>query len=318
MARLDDERDNLLAAHAWCGRFDDGQELGVRLVSSIKQYWFNRGLLGLARGMTLEALSRAPARSRARGRALYDAGQMGCWMGMFLEAREQLEESLSIAREDGDKAAVARVLQPLAIACFTLRDLAAARAHWEEAATLAREEGGPRNIAAALNGLAQLHRLEGDLDAAQALYEQVLGLARELEDRSSIAIALLNLAMTLIDRGHAGRARPMLVEALAIAEETGSKPVGQSVLEVCAGLAALQEEWDCAARFYGAAEAEAARTGIRRDAADESFLAPRVAKSREALGTTNFDAAEAGGRALAYEEALGEARAWLQETAPTR
>ena len=108
----------------------------------------------------------------------------------------------------------------------------------------------------------------------------------------------------------------MLREALAIAEETGSKPVGQSVLEVCAGLAALQERWDFAARFYGAAEAEASQTGIRRDPADEAFLKPRVAKSRATLGAA-FEAAEKAGRALPYDVALREARAWLHEVPVT-
>jgi hypothetical protein len=32
---------------------------------------------------------------------------------------------------------------------------------------------------------------------------------------------------------------------------------------------------------------------------------------REALGTEAFDAAQAAGRALAYEQAIAEARAWL-------
>jgi hypothetical protein len=118
--------------------------------------------------------------------------------------------------------------------------------------------------------------------------------------------------MTSIDRRLAGGARAMVSEALAIAEETGSKPVGQSVLEVCAGLAALLEQWESVARFYGAAEAEAANTGLRRDPADEAFLAPRVARSREVLRAA-FEPAEAGGRALPYDEALGEARAWLRE-----
>lgn len=317
MARLDQERDNILAAHAWCGRAEGGQELGLRLVSSVKQYWIHRGHLGLARGMMVEALARAPARSRARQRALFDAGQVACFMGLFRQAREQLEEGLSIARESDDRNAVAQVLQPLGMACAALQDLPAARAHLEEAVALAREHGGARNLAAALNGLAQLHRLEGDLEAARGLYGQVLDLARGLEDRISVAIALLNLAMTSIDRGLGQDARALLVEALAIAEETGSKQVGQSALEVCAGLAALRGEWEGAARLYGAAEAESARTGIRRDAVDESFVAPRMAEARAALGDAAFGAAEAAGRALAYEEALRAARARLAGLEPT-
>jgi hypothetical protein len=94
---------------------------------------------------------------------------------------------------------------------------------------------------------------------------------------------------------------------------TGSKPVGQSVLEVSSGLAALQQDWPRAARFYGAAEAEAARTGIRRDPADEAFLAPRVESARAAAGPVAFSTLESAGRGLAYDEALSEAWDWLNE-----
>ena len=180
---------------------------------------------------------------------------------------------------------------------------------------MARELGNQREIAAALNVLAQLLRSEGELDAAEPLYEQGLALARELQDRESIAIGLLNLAMVSVDRALRDRARPMLLEALAIADEIGSKRTGQCVLEVSAGLAALREEWGAAARFFGAAQAQAEQTGLQRDPADEAFLAPRIDAARKALGASGFAAAEAAGHALGYPEALGELRAWLEKRA---
>ena len=176
---------------------------------------------------------------------------------------------------------------------------------------MARELGNKRELATALNVLAAIHRVEGRLDVAEPLYENVVALARELGDRESIAIGLLNLAMASIGRGSSDRARELLLEALAIAEEIGSKQTGQSVLEVSAGLAALRKEWRYAARFYGAAEAQAEQTGLRRDPADEAFLLPLVANARAALNEFDFAEADAAGRALPYGSALVEARAWL-------
>jgi hypothetical protein len=103
----------------------------------------------------------------------------------------------------------------------------------------------------------------------------------------------------------------LLLEALAIAEEIGSRAVGQSVLEVAAGLAAARQEAERAARFYGAAEAQAAQSGLHRDPADEVFLKPLVAKAWAALGDAAFAAAEDSGRILAYEAAIADARGWL-------
>jgi len=99
LERLDVERENLLSAHAWCAHAAEGQELGLRLVAMLKQYWQRRGLLGLAYGVMLEALARAPARSRPRCRTLFDAGQVGYFLGLYGEARAHLEESIAIGRE---------------------------------------------------------------------------------------------------------------------------------------------------------------------------------------------------------------------------
>jgi predicted ATPase/class 3 adenylate cyclase len=314
LARLDQERENLLAAHAWCDRAEEGAELGLKLVHSVKLYWLNRGLLGLGHTVTVDALGRSRAKERnfARSRGLFGAGQLCLFMGRYGAAHEYLQESLAIAREIGDLQRVAAALQPLGLASLGRGELAAAHGYLEEALALAREMGDKRELAAAINGLAQLHRVEGDLDKAEPLYQRVLALGRELGDRETIAIGLLNLAMVAIGRGLGDRARGVLLEVILIAGEIGSKPAGQSVLEVSSGLGSLSEEWQRAARFYGMAEAQAACTGIHRDAADEAFLKPLVAKALEALGPAAFAAAETAGHALSYEEAMVEAREWLE------
>jgi predicted ATPase/class 3 adenylate cyclase len=314
LARLDLERENLLAAHARCDNAENGAELGLRLVHAVKPYWLNRGLLGLGHRVTLEALTRAGAQERtlARWGGLADAGQVAFFMGRYREARTYLEESLAIAREIGDTRSVAAVLQPLGMACLGEGDVPTARVHLREGLALARKLGNKRELAAATNALAQLHRMEGALDAAEPLYEQFLTLARDLRDREIIAIGLLNLAMVSIGRRAADRAREMLLEVLSIAEEIGSKAAGQSLLDVAAGLAALREKWERAALFFGAAEAQTAQTGLHRDPADEAFLAPLIATAREEFGSAAFGAAEAAGHSLSYEEAIVQVRTWLE------
>ena len=312
LSRLDTELENLLAAHAWCDRAAGGAELGLKLANLVRPYWFKRSLLGLGHRVTVEALNRGEtARSFARCRGLFEAGQMSAFMGRYREAQNYLEESLAIARHIDDKRRVAVVLQPLGMSYLGQGDLATARRYLEEAMASAEALGEPREIAAALNALGQLGRVEGNLDAAGTLHERFLAIARRLEDRELIAIGLLNLAMLAIGRGAGESSRHLLLEALAIAEELGSKAAGQSLLEVAAGLAAIRQEAERAARFYGAAEAQGAESGLRRDPADEIFLAPLVARARAALGAAAFAAAEQAGRVLPYDAAMAEARAWL-------
>jgi predicted ATPase/class 3 adenylate cyclase len=316
MRKLDLDRENLLAAHHWCDHAEGDGERGLRLVRSIQVYWFTRGLLGLGLQLALEALARpgAQAHNFIRCRGLAGAGQLALYMGKYAEARHYLEESLAIAREIRDASRVAAVLQPLGMAALGEGDLATARERLQEAVMLANTGGNKREIAAALSAQAQLRRAEGALDDAQSLNERALALSRAQGDQESIVIALLNLAMVAIGRGTAVPARDMLLQAMAIAEAHGSKPGGQCAIDVSAALAAMVAQWSQAARLFGAGEGQAAQTQIHRDPADEMFLAPLIAKVREALGAEAFNRAERDGKALPFESALAEARAWLERS----
>jgi tetratricopeptide (TPR) repeat protein len=171
--------------------------------------------------------------------------------------------------------------------------------------------GDKAGISNAANSLAELHYLEGDLDVAEPLYEENLTLQRERGNSGAITIALFNLAKVSVGRGSGDRARRLLLEALPIVEAIGSKWMGQDLLEAATALAAFLEEWERAARFYGALQVQMERMGRRRVPADEAFLMPLIARTREALGAEAFAAAVDAGRALGYESALGEVRSWL-------
>ena len=312
LARLDAERENLLTAHAW-GDHSGAPDLGLRLASALKPYLFNRGMLGLAYRITAEALARIPEQDQSveRCRSLFDAGQICYFMGRYGDAGRYLEECLAVARALGDSQSIARALQPLGLSYVGQGNLAAARVHLEEALTLARSQGDKRQVAAALNALGQLRRVEGALDESEPMYAQALALAHEIGDRETTAVGLLNLAMVDVERGTTESARRRLVDVLRISDEIGSKPAGQSVVEVCAGMAALEGDWLRAARFFGAAEEQTSYTGISRDPADDAYLRPLIERARRTASDDAFASAEQAGRALTYEDVIAEARAWL-------
>jgi predicted ATPase/class 3 adenylate cyclase len=314
--RLDRELENLLAAHVWCDRAVGGTGLGLQLVISIKFYLLSRGLLALGERLAVEALLRPLAQTselwRCRGLAV--AGQFLFYRGRYGEARQHLAESLTVARRMGDQARVASALQPLGMACLGDGDLDSARAYLEEAVDLAGQHCDQLSLAAAINALAQLYRVEGRLEEAEPLCERVLSIARVLGDQDSIAVALLNKAMLTIARGASAGVEQTLIEVLEIAQTIGSRPVGQSVLEVASAFACLLGDANAAARFFGAAEAQAQSTGLRRDPADSAFLLPLIARVRDALGDAVYAEAERSGRSLSYADAIGEARSWLQDS----
>ena len=86
---------------------------------------------------------------------------------------------------------------------------------------------------------------------------------------------------------------------------------GQIALATCAALAASFRKRESAARLHGAAESQAEASAYHPEPTFEQILAPLIARTREALGTPAFAVAKAAGRALSYEDAMAQARAWL-------
>jgi tetratricopeptide (TPR) repeat protein len=134
LARLDVERENLLSAHLGCERAERGGELGLRLVSAMKQYFFKRGLLGLGHRVMAETLAHPGAQMRnvERSRALFGVGQVCNALGRYAEALTYLEESLAIAREIGDRTRRPR-FSNRGLALEGLGDVAGARTYLDEA-----------------------------------------------------------------------------------------------------------------------------------------------------------------------------------------
>ncbi len=311
--RIDLERENLLAAHAWCGRAEDGADPGLRLACSTADYWMHRGGLELGYRMTTEALMRASAqvRSPARCRALLRAGEFAGCLRLYADGQGYLEECVSIGRQLGDEARVTWALVFLGDQLSYQGKRPEARRRLEEAVSMGRRLARKDLLGSALNSLAEIHRLEGDLDQAEPLYEESLAIAREIGGIRLAIISLINLASVSIARGSQNRPTELLLEALPLVEQSGSRSLGVDMLRFAAGVAALHMEWERAAHLHGAAAAQFEHIGQPLEPADQ-YLAPLVAKARVALGPAAFAAAENIGRALSYEDAIAEARAWLE------
>ena len=313
LERLDDERANLLAAHARSLATDGLPLAGLRMVNALKLYWMNRGLAQLGLKLTLQSLERSgdAATSADRCQALFNAGQIRYFLGRHAEARECLEQSLAIARTLAPARAAA-VLQPLGMAALAMGDRRHARRCFEEAVAIARALDDRNSAAGALNALAMFHRVEGRPEQSRPLYEAVVHLAVESGNDEVQAIGLLNLAMACVEIGDEASARRDLQGAIAVAVRIGSAPASQGALDVCAGLACLAQEWARGARYAGAADAQSARSGIARDAADTLFIEPKLARARAALGAPRYESAYREGQRLGLEQALREARSWLE------
>jgi predicted ATPase/DNA-binding winged helix-turn-helix (wHTH) protein len=315
LARLDLERENFLAAHAWCDHAEELAELGLRLVFSLWTYLRHRFLLALGHRITLEALARRTAQGHtlARCRALWVAGEFSYFIGRYEEAGAYAEMSLVIARERRDDGRAAEAVRLVGRAALALGDRAMAQVRIQEALVLSRQLGDKNQLSRALTALAFFRYAEGNLEEAELLCEESLALSRERGDRGSTGNDVLNLAWVLISRGLGDRCRVMLSEGFAIADEIGSKVTGVALLGVAVHLAAYFGDWNLAAKFAGAGESLAKQEGRHSEPGNVVADASMFARMQEALGSAAFAAAKSEGRTLAYDEAIAEARAWLEQ-----
>jgi predicted ATPase len=315
MARLDLDRENVLAAHEWCDKSPVGAEAGIRLVAALKYYWLNRGLLNQGYAIAHEAINRPAVRSSAaiHCRGLVDVGIIAYFMGRYVEARDQLERGLAVARQLNDRSRQLDVLQLLGPVEFALGNRESALDLCDEAERLARQSKSRRELISSLTAKAQLLRALGRLDPASSLYAEVLALSRDLGDEESVAASLLNLAAVAVLMQQMSAARSMLREVAAITSRIGSRAAGQSLLEVCAGLAAAAGDASRGTEFLNAAEEQAARSGLRRDPADEIFVVD-VKRRLQANLVTVATSSEAAMQNSSYDIAIARATQWLDET----
>src|SRR5208282_102984 len=313
VTRLNAERENFLAAHTWCGRSEKFAAAGLRLVASLHGYFIDCGPLALGRRLAVEALARTGAQHRdlARCRVLGAAGKFSYFMGRYDESRDYAEACLTLAREIDDESREAEALRYLGMAESAHGNTTMGGVRLQEALAVLRRQGVKTGLAQVLNSLAGNEYDDGNFGQAELFYQEALVLDREQGNLSCTAINLGNLTEISLRLGMGDRARQMATEGMAIVEQIGRKRAGVALLDTVATLAASFGELELAARLCGANAALAEEMGLRAAPPDD-FTASLLAKAREGLGAAAFAAAESAGRMLTYDEAIAEARAWLE------
>jgi predicted ATPase/Tfp pilus assembly protein PilF len=245
--------------------------------------------------------------------SLGNMGLVAQLQGDHMSARALLEESLGIARELGNHQGIANSLNDLGNIAKDLGNFEVARARYEESLTIAREIGDQHGIARSLNNLGNVALEQRDYRAARARYEESLTICREISDQRHIAASLDNLGLVSRAQGDYGTARTLHKEGLAICREIGDKRGIIVSLEGIAALAAAPEQWQQAARLFGAAAALRVTIGAPLPPSERAEQEHQVAAARRALGEAAFAVAWGEGQALTLEEAAAFA---LEEEAP--
>jgi predicted ATPase/class 3 adenylate cyclase/DNA-binding CsgD family transcriptional regulator len=215
--RLDAELGNLRAAIAFSQTQPD-PEPGLRLASSLRQYWRARG--HAAEGAdALRALLHAPAAQAAtlpRAQALAAAANLLQQVGSYAIAEDYCQEALAIARAAEDKYLTGELLYLRAWILLRQGQRGAAVPLIESGLALARQLGQPYLIGCLLSVRAHATYAAGDHAGAESNVAEALVLFRQAGDRQHVATMLGNLGNYALSAGDLNAARRHLAESLDI------------------------------------------------------------------------------------------------------
>ncbi|CAN5793323.1 hypothetical protein BH23CHL4_BH23CHL4_20640 [soil metagenome] len=344
---LEAGRANLRAALEWS--IERGEtETALRLAGALHWFWYLRGHWTEGRGW-LEGALALPANGRARGartRALAGAGILAFAQSDYPAARVQLQQSITMCREQRDLAGSAYAMHFLGMTALLPGDYAASRVlfeesvatfrlvgdswglamslcslgvaviqleiddpplFFEESLALFRELGDRYGLAQALHYFGEAARARGDYSAARKLYEEGLTFYRALGHRNTAASVTHNLGYLAQQEGDLRRAASCFAESLAVHAEHGDQRNTGHCLGGLAGIIGLLGQPEQAARLFGAADAVILRAGASMFFVDRRDYDGNLAEVRTQLGEQTFAAAFAAGKTLPLDAALAEA-----------
>ena len=227
--RLEEELDNMRAAHSWA-RAHGEAELSLRLAGALGGFWYWGGHYGEAREW-LEAALAQEARTSAlvRAKALAAVSSMAWAQGDLGKLKEAAEEGLRLSKEagiEGDRTTFflggtyRAVFLNLLVTAFTeARDNERTVKLGEESLRLNRQAGDVQGIAWSLLNLANASADSGYNEQAEEFYAEGLSLARELDSEYNCFLFLLNWGWTALIQGDHQRATRLIGEALELAPE---------------------------------------------------------------------------------------------------
>ena len=312
IARLDLERDNLLAALAWAPAEEDARP-GLRLAAALHYYWFFRAMPGRGLEVARAALDRPGARgpSRERCLVLVMAGWLGMCAGQDAEPLECLAEALRLARELADDRALCPVLVKFAHVRLIRSENALALPLAVEALAVGRRLGDSLELGEALmqRGYAHFHAHEHD--DAHGLFTEALALRHRMGNTTGAISTCTALVELALGTGRPEAARPHIEEALELMTSVDSQLAGMHCIFAVAEWAAVTGHPETAVLLNAAHERQQRLAGFTNPL--EAGQSERLEHASQSLDDATRDRLRTAGFALGYEPALQAARAFVDE-----
>lgn len=299
---LEEEHGNLRAAFDYFLEFDI--EKCLKLTGSMHRLWSVHGHYSEGRNRIESVLEKGRNASKAaRAKALIPAADLAWSQGDLEAAARFYGECLTLSRALGDRRKIAQSCNGLAITKINQNDFDI-RHLVEESLQIGRELGDKALAGVALMGLGELSRLEGKNADARVFYEEIVVEARKGGDAFNLLYALFNLGSVSCMEGKAEKARSRFTESINIARDLGSSRAIADCLDGFGFAEAASENFEKAAKLFGAAEALRESVGFEIQTVDKIFRDHFIEIAKNSIGETAFSEFENAGRKFSTEEAV--------------
>ncbi|MGQ0736576.1 MAG: hypothetical protein ACT4QD_23345 [Acidobacteriota bacterium] len=284
-----------------------GREIdALEFASALPWFWSKRGYVSEGRQWLDRALETGRGASpNVRAKALNGVGHLTTFQLDCDAGRLALRESLHLAREAGDQAAVAWSLGLQALLAFVSGDVGSIPALATEcqAAAIASEELWLH--CPALESLAYKFMHDGDYDRARQLINEGLALGRHKGDKWIVALFLSDLAFVRVVTGHYAQAIAAAAEGIVLFNDLQDRFGAACAFVSLAGAHAARGRAVPAVRLWGAAEGLLDSIGSPIWPHYQESIGDRyVQPLKESFGEDAFRAALSEGRTMSLTQAV--------------
>jgi predicted ATPase/class 3 adenylate cyclase len=303
LSRISPEYENLRSALEWA-REQGEDEILLRLVAAVGEYWDFQGLVREARSWVGLALERGASPRRARMQVLQRAIGQAVDAHAFGRARTLLAEYSGAAEQGGDERELLTAKNLSAAVAAASGDFEGARVGFDGLGRLAREVGDRQMEAVATVNLGWAEMNLGDFRTGLQHSTEAAEQFRELGSEWGYSVALADCGRNSLGLEEWTLAEDWFRQALAILNRLGAKPrIAIAAEGLAAALVAKREE-ERGAQLLGAAAALRDELDVRFDDFDEQIHERAVAAAKAALGDEAFAAAWVRGQAMTAESVV--------------
>jgi tetratricopeptide (TPR) repeat protein len=222
---------------------------------------------------------------------------------------------MDLADEIGAPRPIAYAKEVLGLGAYVRGDLDEAKSLFQEAMLIFQKINDRRNFASLMVNLARTAYRQGNRDKAWHYLRKSRSICQELEIHWTKSFVLEIMGLLEREAGHYDRAMQLILESLHLSTQQANQQGIANCLGALAGMAALLNQPERAARLFAATEKLRMEMGAKMGRDDQREYERYLSMLRDQMDLGEFEAAWSEGSFMTTEEIIGDFKVFGGESA---